>query len=326
MANQSNMTEPVAYFMVGWFRYPKDLNVNYDVLELLFIIFTIASLPLNIIFLAMIIKNPGTKTWTNMSIILASISFLNVAANGLTTINYFSGIYRGDEMELLSNKIVTCVLAITFTKYYFSTFLLALIMYGMIVKPLQYKALSPKPRNMLLIVLALWLAAAGILSVISFLVDDFAAIIQNIVAIFCWLCTFIIALMYHTIICTLWRRKRELQRTLNVAASRQGSLVIKQNSKLAAVLFYYILFMILTTLPIGTCMFLLSNCFSCNEKLTRKLVLYTLPQAILISVFFPIHWLFGTAQYYREVKRLGSKLFKCYKPQAIHETAEDHVS
>jgi hypothetical protein len=325
MRNQSNTTELVEYFMVGWFKYPKDLDINYDVIELLYNIFTILSLPLNLLFLAMIIKNPGSKTRSNMSIILASLSTLNIVTNGLTTINYVSTVYRENGKELISIKVLTCVLAISFTKYFFSMFLLALITYGMIVEPLRYKVLSPKPRNMLLIIMVLWLASAGMLLFVPLLIDDFAPTIQNIVVIFCWLLTFIIMAMYYKIIITLWRRRRDLQRTLNVAASRQGLLVIKQNSKLAVVLFLYILSLVLLSLPIGTSVFLLANCPSCDYEITMKFIIYSLPQAVLISMFFPIHWMLGTAQYCREMKRLALKLLKCYHPQTSQETAE-HIS
>ncbi len=313
MANHSNTTEPIEYFMVGWFKYPKDLDVNYDVLQLLYIIICIVSLPLNVIFLAMIIKNPGSKTWTNMSIILASMSMLNLIANGLSTVNQVYRIFQGDQAILISNKVITSVLAMTFTKYYVSTFLLALSTYGMIVKPLFYKALSPKPRTMSFIILTLWLTAGGVFAILPLFIDDSNDVIQITVVSFCWLITFIMAFMYCKIISTLWRRKRELQSTLNVAASRQGLQVIKQNSKLVTVLFLYIIFMVLMSLPIGTCLFLFIVCPPCDNALTIKFILYLFPFSLLMSAWFPVHWLLGTPQYYKEMKRLASKLLTCFK-------------
>ncbi|CAB4003205.1 ---NA--- [Paramuricea clavata] len=308
MASHTNTTEREEYFMVGWFKYPKDLDINYDLLQLLYIIIIITSLPLNVIFLAMIIKNPGNKTWTNMSIILASLSIMNLAANGVSTVNEVYKIYEGDQMTLISNNVMTSILAMAFTKYYVSTFLLAFITYAMIVKPLLYKAMSPKPRTMVFIILALWLTAAGVFLILPLFIDDYSDIMQTIVAVFIWLFTFVMAIMYAKILTTLRRRKRELQSTLNVAASRQGLLVIKQNSKLATTLFLYIVSLVLQTLPITTCLFLLINCPPCNKPLTITLILHLLPPALLMSVLFPIHWLFGTPQYYNEIKRLASKL------------------
>jgi hypothetical protein len=311
MANHTNTTEPGEYFMVGWFKYPKDLDVNYDLLQLLYVIITITSLPLNVIFLAMIIKNPGNKTWTNMSIILASMCVLFLTMNSITTANQVYRIYHGDQTPLISDNVIKNVLQVAFTKYYFSAFLLALITYAMIVKPLQYKALAPKRRTMVFIILGLWITGGGVFLILPLFIND--NIMRTIAVLFCWIKTFVMAIMYAKILTTLRRRKRELQGTLNVAASRQGLLVIKQNSKLATVLFLYILFMVLMTLPIGTCIFLLNNCPSCNNPLTIKIILHLIPLSVSMSVLFPVHWLFGTPQYYNEIKRLGSKLMTCFK-------------
>jgi hypothetical protein len=313
MANHSNTTEPIEYFMVGWLKTPKDPDVNYDVLQLLYNIIYIASLPLNVIFLAMIIKNPGSKTWTNMSIILASISMLHLIANGGNAVNQIYKIFQGDQMIFIGDKVIANVLAMTLTELFVSTFLLALSTYGLIVKPLLYKALSPKPRTMLFIILTLWLTAGGAFVILPLFVDDSNDVIQIIVLSFCWLITFIMAFMYCKIISTLWRRKRELQSTLNVATSRQGLQVIKQNSKLVTVLFLYILFMVLMSLPLATCLLLLVVCSPCNNALTIKFILYLLPPSFFMSAWFPVHWLLGTPQYYKEMKRLASKLLTCCK-------------
>jgi hypothetical protein len=161
---------------------------------------------------------------------------------------------------------------------------------------------------MVFIILALWLTAAGVFLILPLFIDDYRDIMQTIVAVFIWLFTFVMAIMYAKMLTTLRRRKRELQSTLNVAASHQGLLVIKQNSKLATTLFLYIVILVLKTLPITTCLFLLINCPPCNKPITIKLILHLLPPALLMSVLFPIHWLFGTPQYFNEIKRLGSKL------------------
>lgn len=301
-------TNATEYLVLGWFKYPKSIDVNYDVLELLYITVCMLSMPLNIILLAIIIKNPGSKTRSNMSIILGSLCVLHITAGCLIAANQFDIMLRRGEERLISNNIVTGVLAMTHAKYFASTFLLALNTFAMIVKPLLYKALSPKPRNMVLITLALWVATGGACLTLPFFLDDYIQITHTTVISFCWLITILMMVMYWRILKTLCRRKKELLSTLNVTASRQGLLVIKQNSKLAMVLFLYILYMVILTLPFGTLILLMINCPPCNNTTTFKIVLYTIPLGLVMSFLFPIHWLLGTPQYYKEIKRLASKL------------------
>ena len=312
MVNLTNTTQP-ELFVVGWFQYPKNLEVNYDVIELLFIIICILSLPLNAVLLAMIIKNPGQKIWSNTSIILGSISILNLASNGLTMVHQIDIIYRPDQPRLISNKILVNVLSMTYTKYYVSALLLAFFTYAMIVKPMKYKALCPKPRAMLKIILVLWFVSAGVFLIPPIFMNKSADILQTIVISISWSISILMGYFYSRILKTLCHRKKELKSTLNVTASRQGLRVVKQNSKLAAVLFIYISVKILITLPIGTCVLFLTYCSPCNHKLMIKIIIHYIPIAVFLSVFFPLHWLIGTPQYYKHIKKLFSKMLTCLR-------------
>ena len=306
-------TNKTEYLLLGWFKYPKSIDVNYDALELVYITFSLSCLPLNIILLAIIIKNPGSKTRNNISIILGSLCVLHLAANIVIAANQFDIMSRRGEERLISNNILTGVLAMTFVKYYASTFLLALNTFAMIVKPLLYKALSPKPKNMVFITLTLWLVTGGVCFTLPFFLEDYRNITQTTVIAFCWFITVLMVVMYWSILKALCRRKKELLTTLNVTASRQGLLVIKQNSKLAMVLFLYILFMVLLSLPLATIILLINNCPSCNNPTMFKVAFHMIPLSLIMSFLFPIHWLLGTPQYYKEIKRPASKLITCCK-------------
>lgn len=310
---RSMATNTTEYLLLGWFKYPKSIDVNYDAFEVVYITLCVLSLPLNTLFLAIIIKNPGSKTWSNMSIILGSLCVLHLTANTLTAVNQFDVMSRRNVERLISNDIITGVLAMTYAMFFASTFLLALNTFAMIVKPLLYKTFSPKSRNMVCITLVLWLAAGGVCLALPFFLEDYREITQMTATVFCWFVTVLMIAMYWSILRTLCRRKKELQSTLNVTASRQGLLVIKQNSKLALVLFLYILYMVLLTLPISTCLLLIINCPQCDNTTTFKITLYMIPLSLSMSTLFPIHWILGSPQYYKEIKRLASKLLTCCK-------------
>lgn len=300
------------YYIIGWFSYRRDLaDVDYDVLERLVIIFTVTSIPLNVLLLAMILKNPGSKTLTNISIILASMCVIDIIAHCITTVNQIYGATNEAGNRLLPDKMTKRILEISFAKFYISAFLLALITYAVIVKPLQYKTLSPKPRTMVLITTAAWLIATGLLSTLPLILDD--RIMQTITVSFCWLTVFVIVIFYAKILNALRRRKKELKETLNAATTKQGLLVVKQNQKLAKVLLIYLLTMALMTLPIGTVLMLYINCTQCDHEITVKVILHLIPISFSLSNIYPVHWLYFTPQYRKEIKRLGSKLLKCSK-------------
>ena len=111
MANITNRTDPIEYFIVGWFMYPKELDINYEFLEMFYIVVCVASLPLNVIFLAMIIRNPGSKTWNNKTIILANLCILNLVVNGVTTVSQFDVMNRPDETRYISREILSSLVS-----------------------------------------------------------------------------------------------------------------------------------------------------------------------------------------------------------------------
>ena len=166
---------------------------------------------------------------------------------------------------------------------------------------------------MVFITLALWLVTGGVCLTLPFFLEDYRNITQTTVIAFCGFITILMVVMYWSILKALCRRKKELLSTLNVTASRQGLLVIKQNSKLAMVLFLYILLMVLLSPPFATIILLINNCPSCNNPTMFKVAFHMIPLGLIMSFLFPIHWLLGTPQYYKEIKRLASKLTRCCK-------------
>ena len=291
------------YFSIGWFRYPVGIEENYKVVSDIYDGLNVVSLFLNPVLLAVIIKNPGSTTQTNSSVSLAAYCLLNIAVSCFGVLNFFG--------DFVSYKLMATVLSMFIPMYFIIMFLLALNTFGVIVKPLTYKTLAPtRPRTVALFLFLTALLMVATFSVAAYFVDDFVEyvkIILTIVVSFCWIKTLTILAMYIQILTTLFRRKRDLKRRFNLSSTNQGLLVIKQNTKLAKVLFAYIATMVTLTLPFSTSLILVMYCSQCNHRTAMKISLYMIPIAMTMPVLHALHWIIFTPKYYKEIKRLARR-------------------
>ena len=311
-----NITLTKNVVIVGWFKFPAEISVDYKVTGVLHDIVIVVSLLLNPVLLWMIVKNPGSKTRTNSSILIGSLCVVNIVLSGFGFVHFVDDLTRSDDDNIISYKMMSTVMSIFLPKYYASTFLLALLNYGMIVTPLKFQTLAPKkPRTMVLITFVIWIGLTAACVIGPFFVEDFDNYMEIIVTVqmsISWLVTFVIVVLYAKILSTLRHRKVALKTTLNVANSRQGWMVIKQNTKLSNVLFFYIAILVLCTLPLFTSVMLVLHCPQCNQKAITKFCLYMTPVSMSVLVFHALHWLFYTLQYRKEIKRLcGRMLVLC---------------
>ena len=291
---------------IGWFRFPIDIDMNYEVIVILHHVLVVLSLLTNPILLYVIIKTLNNSTGKNSGLLLAIICLTNIFVTGFGFIKITIG-------SVINDDIMARVMSISLPMYYLATFLLALNNYGLIVIPLKFKTLSPKPKTLVGILVLVWVTVTLVLVVApSFGNFDNTVILTAVVA-FCWSATIIIAIMYAKILLTLYRRKVTLRRTLNVSGSRQGMVVMKQNTKLAKVLLFYILVLIVLTLPLYTSVMLEIRCSQCDKHALVMFSGYTLPAAMTMPVIHVFHWLLLTPLYYKEVKRLVMKVFFCWK-------------
>ena len=291
------------YFSIGWFRYPVAIEENYMVISDIYNGLMVVSLFLNPVLLAVIIKNPGSTTQTNSSISLAAYCLMNITISCFGVLNFFG--------DFVSYKLMATVLSMFIPMYYIIMFLLALNTFGVIVKPLTYKTLAPtRPRTVALFLFVTALLMVTIFGVAASFVKDsveYVKIAMTIVVPLCWLGTLSILAMYIQILATLYRRKRDLERRFNLSNTKQGFLVIKQNTKLAKVLFAYIASMVTFTLPFSTSLILVMYCSQCNLRTAMKFSLYMIPIAMCMPVVHALHWMIFTPQYYKEIKRLARR-------------------
>ena len=291
------------YFSIGWFRYPVGIEENYKVVSDIYDSLNVVSLFLNPVLLAVIIKNPGSTTQTNSSVSLAAYCLLNIAVSCFGVLNFFG--------DFVSYKLMATVLSMFIPMYFIIMFLLALNTFGVIVKPLTYKTLAPtRPRTVALFLFLTALLLVATFSVAASCVEDFAEYVKitmTILVSFCWIATLTILAMYIQILTTLFRRKRDLKRRFNLSSTNQGLLVIKQNTKLAKVLFAYIATMVTLTLPFSTSLILVMYCSQCNLRTAMKFSLYMIPIAMTMPVLHALHWIIFTPQYYKEIKRLARR-------------------
>ena len=304
-ANFTGNTSIPEVFTIGWFRFPTNVDENYEVIIVLHDILVVLSFLVNPILLFIIIKTFGKSSGKNSGILLASICLTNIFVFSFGVIKIFGG-------SAIDYGIMTRVMTIFLPMYYFATFCLALNHYGLIVTPLKFKTLSPKPKTMVGILGIVWITMTLGLVVAPSLASDFdlyvKVTITTVVAL-CWLVCIIIAIMYVRILLTLYQRKLTLHRTLNMSRSRQGLVVIKQNTKLAKVLSFYTLVLVVLTLPLYTSVILALHCSKCDTPVMTKFTLYCLPPGMSVPIIHVFHWLLATPQYYREVKRLIKKVF-----------------
>ena len=292
------------YFSIGWFRYPVGIEENYEVISDIYDSLNVVSLFLNPVLLAVIIKNPGSTTQTNSSVSLAAYCLLNIAVSCFGVLNFFG--------DFVSYKLMATVLSMFIPMYYTIMFLLALNTFGVIVKPLTYKTLAPtRPRTVALFLFLTALLLVATFSVAASCVEDFAEYVKitmTILVSFCWIATLTILAMYIQILTTLFRRKRDLKTRFNLSSTNQGLLVIKQNTKLAKVLFAYIVIIVTFTLPLYTSLILVMYCSQCNQRTAMKFSLYMIPISMSMPVFHAVHWMIFSPQYYKEIKRLARRV------------------
>ena len=302
-----NTTYP-DFVYIGLFRFPFNPDENYKLIDDSQGIAHVVSLLVNLVLLGIIIKNPGSKKRTASSILLISLCILNLIVSTIGVVHFTDSSLRPDSTRLITNKMIAFLMSIMLPKYYSNTFLLALINYGLIVKPLRFKTLAPeKPRTMVLIILLLWLVSSVAFAIPPLLVEDFENYAETAVTVLvslCWFITLVIVVIYVKILVALRRRELSLERQFNASSSNQGKLVLKQNKKLAKVLYLFITLMVLFTLPLYTSYLVLLYCFRCRQRAFVKFSLYLTPVFMALPLFFPLHWLFGTPQYYKEFKRL----------------------
>ena len=291
---------------IGWFRFPIDIDMNYEVIVILHHILVVSSFLTNPILLCIIVKTLSNATGKNSGLLLAIICLTNIFVTGFGFIKIING-------SVISDDIMSRVMSIFLPMYYLTTFLLALNNYGLIVIPLKFKTLSPKPKTLVGILGLVWITVTLVFVVAPSLVNFDDSVIVTAVVAFCWSVTIIIAIMYAKILLTLYRRKVTLRRTLNVSGSRQGLVVIKQNTRLAKVLLFYILVLIVLTLPLYTSVMLERRCSPCDKRALVMFIGYSLPAAMSMPVIHVFHWLLLTPLYYKEVKRLIKKVFFYWK-------------
>ena len=312
-----NITNSQKYFVLGWFLLPTEPQDNITVIEILGEILKIASLVPNIILLWVIWKNPGKKPRSNKDLLLANLSIVNifVALFGLViTIENRTKLYH-----VITYKVQAIVLSILLPKYYSCVFLLTLTQYALIVKPLKFKLVDPRNvKTTKAFLLILWIVTSAVLIITPIFYEDFHEYIKVMVmVIVClsWITTLWITYMYLRILHKLWKRRNDLKNMFNLSETRQGTIAIRQNNRLAKVLLFFIVTLVLFSLPSNTAYLFFLYCSQCSQRALVKACLYTLPLFLALITIHPIYWLSGTPSYYKELKKQAKKVlvFCCRK-------------
>lgn len=304
-ANLTGNTSIPEYFTIGWFRFPISLDRNYETILIIHDVLVVLSCATNPILLFIIIKTLPSSSGKNSGILLASICLTNIFVFGFGLVELIGGIGQG---------IMTQVMSIFLPMYYLITFCLALNNYGLIVTPLKFKTSSPKPKTMVFMLGFVWTTVTLVLVVAPNLAPDFdlyVKVMSTTIVVLCYIASIIVAVMYTKILLTLRHRKLALHRTLNVSRSRQGIVVIKQNTKLTKVFLFYTVVLIALTMPLYTSMIITLYCTLCNRTTLDTFTLYAILPGMSMPIIHVFHWMFATPQYYRELKRLLKKLFAC---------------
>ena len=304
-ANLTGNTTISEFFTLGWYRFPVGLDRNYETVIIVHNILVGLSFVTNPLLLFIIIKTLPSSSGKNSGILLACICLTNIFVCGFGML---------EMIGVIGHEIKSQVMSIFLPMYYITTFCLTLNNYGLIVTPLKFKTLSPKPKTIVFILGLVCVIVTLVLAVAPSLAQDFdfyVKVMSSIVVALCWLASIIVAVMYTKILLTLRQRKRTLRRTLNVSRSRQGIVVIKQNTRLAQVFFFYTVVLVVLTMPLFTSTLLALYCSECNKTTLDRFTLYAILPGISMPIIHVFHWLFCTPQYYRELKRLLKKLFAC---------------
>lgn len=304
-ANFTGNTSVPEFFTLGWYRFPVSLDRNYETVIIVHDILVVLSFVTNPLLLFIIIKTLPSSSGKNSGILVTSICLTNIFVSGFGLVEIIGGIGHGIKSQVMS---------IFLPMYYIITFCLALNNYGLIVTPLKFKTLSPKPKTLVFILGLVWTIVTLILAVAPSSAPDFdlyVKVMLSIVVGLCWLASIIVAVMYTKILLTLRQRKLTLHTTLNVSRSRQGIVVIKQNAKLTKVFFFYTVVLFVLTMPLYTSTIFALYCSVCNKTTLDKFTLYAILPGMSMPIVHVFHWLFATPQYHRELRRLLRKLFAC---------------
>ena len=316
--NFTGNTSIPGVFTIGWFRFPKSADNNNEVVVIFYDIFVVLSLLTDPFLLYVIVKTYNGSSGKNSSILLAFICLTNIFVTVVGTIKLIGS-------ADVDYGIIARVKSIFLPMYYITTFCLALNNYALIVTPLKFQTLSPKPKTIVGCLEFVWVILALVFVLTPALVSDFdqyARVMLITVVGLCWLESIVVLVMYTRILFALYERKITLRKTLNMSRSKQGLVVIKQNSRLARVLFLYIIVLVLFTLPLFTTVILEPYCQSkCNRSLLLRFSLYTIPLGMSMPVVHVIHWLFFKPLYFKEVKRLLRKLVAFFGMKERHEIA-----
>ena len=301
--NITRNTSIPEFFTIGWFRFTIDGDQNYEVILILHDILVIMSFLTNPILLYIIIKTLPTSSGKNSSILIGNICVTNIIVSGFGSVKVIVS-------SVVDYGIMTRVMSIFLPMYYFVTFCLALNNFGLIVTPLKFQLYSPKPKTLIGILGFVWITVTLVLVIAPSLASDFNTYVKvmlTAIVALCWLAGIIVAIMYTKILLTLYQRKLTLHRTLNLSNSKQGLIVIKQNRRLATVLSFYTLVLVVFTLPFFTGILLILHCSECDNPSLVSFTLYALPFGMSIPIIHVFHWLIATTQYKREMKRLIKK-------------------
>lgn len=316
-SNSSNTPNPAVCFSAAWFRFPVGPEENIEVVKVLLGILLITALLLNFILLWIMWKTEK-KPLSNMTMLLVDLAIVNILAVTFGIVNTIRN--HRETLTGTSYKVEAIMLSIIIPKYYPSIFLVTLMRYAMIVKPLKFKLLDPrKVKTTKIFVGFHWVATTVVLIITPIVYDDFDKYVKVMVMIIMccsWILTAGMAYMCIHILHTLWKRQNDLKSRFNATQTLQGRIALHQNKRLAKVLFTFIVILIIFSLPSNTAYLFILYCPQCNQRVLVKFCLYTLPTFMGLPAWHALHWLIATPLYYKELKRQAYNLvvfFSCGK-------------
>ncbi len=306
-----NTSNSLRYFSFIWFRFPIEPEENITVIEVLDDILLVTTFLLNIILLWMIWKNPDKKPRNHRALLLANLSVINVFA---ALFGFVLMVEHRTELfnTTWSYKAGAIMFSLLLPKYYPSMFFLTLIQYAMIVKPLKFRSIDPsKVKTTKTFLVIQWVVTTVVLIITPICYENFDKYLKGLVMVsvcLSWIVTAGIAWMYIRILQTLWKRQNDFKRRFNVSETEQGAVALRQNRRLARVLFFFIVTLVLFSLPSNTAYLFILYCPQCNQRALVKACLYSLPLFIALPTIHSVHWLIGTPSYCKELKRLARKI------------------
>ena len=304
------ITDSQKYLTLGWFHLPIEPEENFSAIRILVDILLVTSVVPNIILLWVIWKNPDKKPRSDKDFLLANLSIVNSCAALFVLVGMIES--RTKLSNTITYKVQAILVSIILPKYYSCVFLLTLTQYAVIVKPLKFKLIDPRNvKTTKAFLLILWIVTSAVLIITPIFYEDFHEYIKVMVmVIVClsWITTLWITYMYIRIIHKLWKRRKDLKEKFNLSKTRQGTIAIRQNNRLAKVLLFFIVTLVLFSLPSNTAYLFFLYCSQCSQRTLVKACLYTLPLFLTLPSIHPIHWLVGTPSYYKELKKQAKKI------------------